>query len=296
MVDPKPRLGKGLGALLSDYMEPDVSGGEVRSIPVRDIVPNPTQPRRAFDADELAALSESIRENGLLQPVLVRPLASTPGRFELVAGERRLRAVTLLSWSEIPAMVREVEDEILLILALVENLQREQLSPLEEAEGYQVLGDQHGLSHAEIAKSVGKSRPAVANMIRLLSLPISVRKLLEVGDLSAGHARALLAVEDSVRAGELGRAAAREGWSVRETEQRAKAAGPRRKSSRAAKRDRDPVIQALEEELRSALGTRVALRTRRGGGGSIEVPFLSSEDFERLFQLIVGRDVSEVVG
>lgn len=296
MVDPKPRLGKGLGALLSDYMEPTGAEGEVRKIPVRDIVPNPVQPRRTFDADELAALAESIRENGLLQPILVRPLQSAPGRYELVAGERRLRAVGLLAWSEIPAMVRDVDDEILLILALVENLQREQLSPLEEAEGYRALGDQHGLSHAEIARSVGKSRPAIANMIRLLSLPISVRKLLEVGDLTAGHARALLAVADSVRAGELGRAAAREGWSVRETEERAKAAGPKQRAGNTAKRDRDPVVQALEEELRSVLGTRVSLQTKRGGGGTIEVPFLSSEDFERLFQLIAGRDVSEVIG
>lgn len=296
MVDPKARLGKGLGALLSDYMEPTVTEGEVRRIPIRDIVPNPAQPRRTFDVDELAALAESIRENGLLQPILVRPLAKAPGRYELVAGERRLRALGLLSWTEIPAMVRDVEDDILLILALVENLQREQLSALEEAEGYQVLGDQHGLSHGEIAKSVGKSRSTIANMVRLLSLPISVRKLLENGELTAGHARALLAVEDSIRAGELGRAAAREGWSVRETEKRAKTAGPGKGARNGAKRDRDPVVQALEEELRSVLGTRVSLQTKRGGGGTIEVPFLSSEDFERLFQLIVGRDVSEVIG
>lgn len=296
MVDPKPRLGKGLGALLSDYMEPDVSGGDVRKIPIRDIVPNPAQPRRTFDVDELASLAESIRENGLLQPILVRPLTGVSGHYELVAGERRLRAMRLLSWSDAPAMVREVEDEILLILALVENLQREQLSPLEEAEGYQVLGDQHGLSHTEIARSVGKSRPTVANMIRLLSLPISVRKLLEVGDLTAGHARALLTVEDSIRAGELGRAAAREGWSVRETEERAKAASPKRNAPKGVKRERDPVVQALEEELRSVLGARVSLKTKRGGGGTIEVPFLSSEDFERLFHLIAGRDVSEVIG
>ncbi|RMH21455.1 MAG: ParB/RepB/Spo0J family partition protein [Gemmatimonadetes bacterium] len=294
----KDRLGKGLGALLGEYVQaPEAKTGEVVHLPLKAIVPNPAQPRRTFAAEELAELAASIRENGLLQPLLVRPVAAAPGRYELVAGERRLRAVTSLGWDEVPAMVREVPDDVLLVLALVENLQREQLSPLEEAEGYRVLQEEHGLTQEDIARSVGKDRSTVANMLRLLKLPPSVRRMLDSGDLSTGHARALLALDDGVRAGELARAAVREGLSVREVERRVKAIlGRGREAGRKKSRAEDPVVAALQEELRAALGSRVALRQKRDGTGVIEVPFSSHEDFERVFQAITGRDVTDVVG
>ena len=291
----KDRLGKGLGALLGDYMDPAASGAEADRLPVSAIVPNPKQPRRMFSDSELDELARSIDENGLLQPLLVRPAPGTPGRYELVAGERRLRAVRRLGWVDVPALTRQVDDDTLLVLALVENLQREALNPMEEAEGYRALETHHGLSHGAIAKSVGKSRSTVANMLRLLQLPISVRKLVETGDLTTGHARALLSVGDAVQLAELARRAVEGGWSVREVERRVRAGAPRKKSGPRATESSDPVVRALEEELRSTLATKVHVRVDSGGAGVIEIPYRNSEDFERVFEVITGREASEVV-
>lgn len=297
----KDRLGKGLGALLGEYLGEEAPSGEVRRIPLQAIVPNPLQPRREFSEEELVELAESIRENGLLQPLVVRPAPGAEDRFELVAGERRLRAIRSLEWEDVAAVVREVSDETLLVLALVENLQREALSPLEEAEGYRTLADSFGLTQEEIAHSVGKDRSTVANMLRLLGLPPSVRKLLESGELSMGHGRALLAVEDPVRAGELARRAASEGWSVREVERRVRGRQERKGGASEAKKkgspstSGDPVLQRLQQELRATLGTRVRVRGGRKGRGTIEIPFGGSEEFERLFSLLTGREASDVV-
>ena len=187
----KDRLGRGLGALLGDYSTAEKApAGDVRSVVISSIFPNPLQPRREFSEAELAELTSSIGENGLLQPLLVRPAG--PGRYELVAGERRLRSVQRLGWQEVPVVVRKVEDESLLVLALVENLQREELNPLEEAEGYRTLTERFGLTQEEVSRAVGKDRSTVANLLRLLKLPPSLRRLLEAGELSVGHARALL--------------------------------------------------------------------------------------------------------
>jgi len=289
------RLGKGLGALLGDYMDPAVTGAEANRLPVSAIVPNPKQPRRQFSEAELDDLARSIDENGLLQPLLVRPAPGAPGRYELVAGERRLRAVRKLGWTEVPAMTRQVDDDTLLVLALVENLQREALNPMEEAEGYRALEAQHGLNHSAIAQSVGKSRSTVANMLRLLQLPVSVRKLVERADLTTGHARALLAVDDPVRLADLARRTVKAGWSVREVERRVRGAGEKKKSGPRAGETRDPVVRALEEELRSALATKAHVRVGQGGAGVIEIPYRNPEDFERVFEVITGRDASEVV-
>ncbi|MGW8264735.1 MAG: ParB/RepB/Spo0J family partition protein [Longimicrobiales bacterium] len=294
----KERLGRGLGALLGEYLEDEkpVPAGEVRTLPLEKIRPNPFQPRKEFQAGELDELADSIRENGLIQPLMVRP---SPGRregWELVAGERRFRAVAQLGWTEVPAFVREVDDQTLLVLALVENLQREALGPLEEAEGYRALTDSFGLTQGEVAKAVGKDRSTIANALRLLQLPPSVRKLLAEGALTAGHARPLLSIADQVKAAEMARVAAREGWSVRQVEdvvKRGRRAGGKKKVG--GKKEQDPVLQALEEELRSALGTRVVLRQGRKGRGVIEIPFLSPEDFERVFLLVTGKEASEVV-
>jgi ParB family transcriptional regulator, chromosome partitioning protein len=293
----RDRLGKGLGALLGQYLEPHAEDAEVRRVKLAAVVPNPLQPRRTFSDQELEELAASIRENGLLQPLVVRPAPGTTDRFELVVGERRFRAVTKLGWEDVPVLVRDASDETLLVLALVENLQREALNPLEEAEGYRSLVDRFGMSQADIAKAMGKDRSTVANLLRLLNLPPSVRKLVESGELSMGHARALLAVDDVVRAGELARKAVREGWSVREMERQAAQEGtgtaPKRKK---ASRPVDPVVRALEEALQESLSTRVAIKRGRKGKGVIEITFHGSEDFERVFELVTGREAGQVVG
>lgn len=289
----RDRLGKGLGALLGEYLEPTASPTEARRLPIKAIVPNPLQPRRVFSDAELENLAASIRENGLLQPLVVRPVEGAADRFELVVGERRFRAISRLGWEDVPVVIRDATDETLLVLALVENLQREALNPLEEAEGYVALSDKFELSHTDIAKAVGKDRSTVTNLIRLLKLPPSVRKLVEEGGLSQGHARALLTLEDEVRAAEIGRRAAKEGWSVREVERHvAKDAGrPKGKQ----KRPKTPVVRALEEALAERLMTRVEVREGRGGKGRIEIAYHGAEDFERVFEVITGRAVDEVV-
>lgn len=287
----RDRLGRGLGALLGDYLDPEVQQSEVRTVPLGAIVPNPMQPRRVFAESELTDLAASIRENGLLQPLVVRPSPGSEDRFELVAGERRFRALGTLDWKEAPVIVRDADDETLLVLALVENLQREALNPLEEAEGYEALADRFGMKQADIAKAVGKDRSTVANLLRLLNLPPSIRKLVEAGDLTQGHARALLALDDPVRAGELARKAAAEGWSVREVERRVSGKGRRKKEPE----PKDPIVLALEERLRGHLQTRVEIREKRGDKGTIEIAYHGAEDFERVFELITGRSVEEVV-
>lgn len=288
----RDRLGRGLGALLGEYLDPEVEVTEVRTLPLRAIVPNPVQPRRVFSEVELEELAASIRENGLLQPLVVRPAPGSEDRFELVAGERRFRALTSLEWKEVPVVVREADDETLLVLALVENLQREALNPLEEAEGYQALADRYDLKHAEIAKAVGKDRSTVANLIRLLALPPSIRKLVEQGGLTQGHARALLSVDDPVQAAELARRAAAEGWSVREVERQASSGS--KKKARAPK-PKGPIVQAIETSLQDHLHTKVEVKEGRGGGGSITVAYHDAEDFERIFEAITGQSLSDVV-
>lgn len=309
---PRPkaaRLGRGLGALLGDSWEETQGGGTLRRVRPSQISPNPWQPRREFTEEELGELRESIRVNGLLQPPVVRPApegSRTP--WELVAGERRFRCVRQLGWEEIPVLVRDVEDRTLLVLALVENIQRENLGPLEEAEGYRVLQEEFGLTQAEIADEVGKSRPAVANALRLLRLPPSLQRRLQSGELSMGHARALLAVEDPGRQLELARRAVAEGWSVREVERRAGATPVSPEDpAQAQTSDEGPgptsrprsetlAIRALQEEMERTLGTRASIRGGRSGSGVIEITFRSHEDFERLFQIITGLEVGDVTG
>ncbi|MDT8341569.1 MAG: ParB/RepB/Spo0J family partition protein [Longimicrobiales bacterium] len=303
----KDRLGRGLSALLGEYAvsdgPPAAEAADVRRIALKAIVPNPLQPRREFQEDELRELRESIRENGLLQPLVVRPAPGSPDRFELVAGERRFRSLQSLGWDDAPVMVREVDDETLLVLALVENLQREALNPLEEAEGYQALTERFALTQAEIARAVGKERSTVANTVRLLKLPHSVRRLVAEGEVSAGHARALLSLDDPVRMADLAREAVRGGWSVRELERRVKAGreSPGRKTGRGGsgggRTGADPVVRALEGALRERLGTRVVIRGGTDQGkGTIEIPFLGTEDFERVFALLAGVEARDVLG
>ncbi len=298
----KERLGRGLGALLGEFLEEENGQAptEMNKIPLERIQPNPFQPRKEFPPEELEELARSIKDNGLLQPLVVRPAPGQNQAWQLVAGERRLRAVTQLGWTEVPAWVREVDDQTLLVLALVENLQREALSPLEEAEGYRILADSFDLTQGEIAQAVGKDRSTVANTLRLLHLPPSVRKLVEAGELSSGHARALLAVDDPVRAGELARKAVRDGWSVRRMEDAVRATRNRATATEKARSRRgdgaqDPALRALQEELRVVLSSRVVLRRSGRGAGTIEIPFLGAEDFERIFLLLTGREATEIL-
>jgi ParB family transcriptional regulator, chromosome partitioning protein len=293
----KERLGKGLGALFGEYLG-EQDGVEARSLPVGSVHPNPFQPRREFNEEELTDLARSIRENGLLQPIVVRPAGNRAGadRWELVAGERRWRAITRLGWKQVPAIVRTVDDRTLLVLALVENLQRSELSALEEAEGYQQLMAEFGLSQQEVAEAVGRDRSTVANMLRLLKLPPSVRRLVETGALSAGHARALLGLSDNVRMADLARHAAEQQWSVRELEERVRKAGSKTSGRARRAQGRDPGARALEQALERTLGTQVKIRRGRGAAkGRIEVSYYDAEDFERIFELLAGRPAVEVV-
>lgn len=293
----KDRLGKGLGALLGEYLGDATEGAEHRTLPVSAVHPNPFQPRREFREEELAELATSIRENGLLQPIVVRPAGNRHGtdRWELVAGERRWRAVTRLGWKDVPALVREVDDRTLLVLALVENLQRSGLSALEEAEGYHQLQEEFGLTQQEVATAVGRDRSTVANTLRLLQLPPSVRRYVEAGELSAGHARALLGAPDGRRMAELARRAVAQDWSVRETELHVRRVRPGSKNGKRSQEE-DPAQRALEQALERVLGTQVRIRRTRGGSkGRIEVLYYDADDFERVFELLAGRAAVDVV-
>ena len=294
----KGRLGRGLGALLGEEVVRADEGerSTIRHLPRASIRPNPFQPRRQFDPEELADLRASIKTNGLLQPLVVRPDPGKPGQYQLVAGERRFRALTDLEWAEVPAVVREVDDRTLLVLALVENIQRAELGPMEEAEGYQSLVEDFALTQGEVAEAVGKSRSTVANMLRLLKLPASVRRMLSDGALSMGHARALLALEHPGRITEVARRAVAEGWSVRRVEAHTRKSAPQEtpKPSESAA-PADPAAAALQQALQERLGTRVSLLSRRGGTGEIRIPFRSTDDFERIFHLITGRAPHHVV-
>lgn len=296
----RDRLGRGLGALLGEYREEEApTAGQVKLLPVASIAPNPFQPRREFSEEELADLTSSIRENGLLQPIVVRPAARGGAvRWELVAGERRWRASMRLGWREIPATVRDVDDRTLLVLALVENLQRSGLSPLEEADGFKRLAEEFSLTQQQIAEVVGRDRSTVANALRLLQLPASVRQLLTGGQLTAGHARALLGLANEREIVDLAREAVDQDLSVREVEARVQQGRPRARRARAKDRGADavdPNVKMLEEELQRTLGTEVRIRTSRRNRGRIEIPFLDAEDFERLFELIAGSSAADVV-
>lgn len=288
--EPK-RLGKGLGALLGDYLAPvpaDDTG--VRQIPVGEIDPNPFQPRREFPPEAIAELARSISENGLLHPVVVRPVGA---RWQLVSGDRRLRAVKRLGWSAIPGIVRPVEDRAMLVLALVENLQRDDLSPLEEAEGYRQLMEQFALSQREVGERVGRDRSTVANALRLLGLPVGVRRLLEEGRLTAGHARALLSLSDERLMLALAKEAAEKGLSVREVEERVRVGrsdGRQRRLARPAAPASDPQVRRIVAGLGRAFGTAVQLRLAGKGSGRIEIPFRDPRDFERILEILLGPE------
>lgn len=306
-ADPPRRLGRGLEALIStakqqrdtgsNAVQNDAPAGtDLQRVRVADITPNRFQPRRAFAEPELAELEASIKASGLLQPIVVR--ARGDGKWELVAGERRLRAVTRLGWTDIPAVVRDFDDRAMLTLALVENLQRTDLNPLEESQGYQRLIDEFGLTQQQVADAVGKDRTSITNLLRILTLQPAVLQLVERGHISAGHARALLPVKDERRQLELANEVVARQLSVRDTEARARAltgdpvapartmapAMPATMSAVAA----DPATKRIEEQLRKHLQTDVHVQMLGSERGVVRVSFYSADDLERLLDLMVG--------
>ena len=275
-------LGRGLDALLGGNDDVDAAGSagngdsELRSLAVASITAGKYQPRRHFDEDLLQELADSIKVQGVIEPIIVRGVAG--GRFELIAGERRWRASQLAGMSEIPALVRDIDDRAAIAIALVENIQREDLSPLEEAHSLARLIAEFKLTHQQAADAVGRSRAAVSNLLRLLELPEAIRKMLDEGTLEMGHARALLPLAEA-RAIALARKAIDNDWSVRELEAAVRNASelPQGKPPK-ARRDAD--IEALENELAEKLGARVAINHGRGGRGKLVISYHSLDELD----------------
>ncbi len=285
------RLGRGLEALLGPVSrEQAEAAGALRELPMTSVRPNPFQPRTRIDEAELTDLANSMQASGLLQPVIVRP---RDGGYELIAGERRWRAAERLGWPRISAVVRDVDDRTLLTLALVENLQRDDLSPIDEAAGYRRLGEEFHLGHAEIAGAVGRDRSTVANLLRLLQLPPDVQMMVHEKRLSAGHARALLGLSDAHRQSALAAEAIEQDWSVREIE--AAVAGKRTTQRPAKRAGGQPAVRGVtadvkrvEDALRKRLGTDVRVTARRRGRGFVTISYYSNDDLSRLLELILG--------
>jgi len=288
------RLGRGLEALLGSATGLASSDdGALKSIPIAQISRNPFQPRQEFNAEDLAELQESLKVSGLLQPITVRRRPGKDG-FELIAGERRLRAATKLGWKEIPAIIKEIDDRTVLTFALIENLQRTDLNPIEEGEGYHRLSREFGLTQQQIAETVGKDRTTIANMLRLLQLPEVVRKLLQEGQLTMGHAKVLLGLEDSDKITSLAREIVKDGLTVREIEQRLRElVGPRtgKKPGRPKARDRQsPELKRIEDRLRRFLQTDAAIKVGSRNRGTLTIHFYSADDLERLLDLLAVPD------
>ena len=279
-----PRLGMGLSALLGDQM---VGGGAPaapitpRSLPVESIEPGPFQPRGPIDQSGLAELAASIREHGVLQPILVRPKPGHPGHYQIIGGERRWRAAQLAQRHEVPVFVHELDDRAAMAASLVENLQREDLNALEEAQGYRRLVDEFGLTQDGLGQAVGKSRSHVANTLRLLALPPKVKEMLGRGSLSAGHARALLTAQDPLKLAEL---VVTRGLNVRQTEALAASAEkPRPEPDGKPAADTD--TRALERDLTEKLGLKVAIR-HGGRGGSVTISYRDLDQLDGLIRLL----------
>ncbi len=296
----KPRrLGRGLEALIpgaGTAVAPPPSRAEsapssdFQKLAISSIRPNPYQPRREFNETELSELQASLKASGLLQPITVR--RSSNG-YELISGERRLRAATRLGWKEIPAIIRDVDDRTLLTLALVENLQRADLNAVEEARGYRRLSEEFGYTHAQIAEAVGKDRTSITSLLRILQLPAPVLDIVEKGQLTAGHARALVSLDDPRRALSLANEAVALQLSVREMEKRVRdasqPAAQKRPTAKAATAPAgSPVLKRLEDELRRRLQTDVHIRLSGPERGAVEVAFYSADDLERVLDVVLG--------
>ncbi|MFH1574330.1 MAG: ParB/RepB/Spo0J family partition protein [Acidobacteriota bacterium] len=279
----KKVLGRGLGALIPEAEPLDAAP---RELDIDLVTTNPEQPRFHIDEKALEELAASIRENGILQPILVRPMGP---KYQLIAGERRLLAAQRAGLLKVPAVVRQVPDRHMLLLALIENLQREQLNPIEEAQAYHKLMDLLQTTQEEVAGHLGRERSTVANAVRLLRLPAPVKKLVAEGRLSPGHARALLSAgAGPAEMEKAARTMVDEAWSVRDAERWAKGKTKRRRTSPTA---RDPNLDAAEERLRRLYGTKVeiALRGRARAAGSIRIHFYNAEDLQRIFSMLTEK-------
>jgi ParB family chromosome partitioning protein len=310
-ADAPRRLGRGLEALISTAraQRESVSTAasttirsttELQSVRIADVSPNRFQPRRVFPESELAELEASIRANGLLQPITVR--SRVGGGWELVTGERRLRSASQLGWTEIPAIVRDFDDRAMLTLALVENLQRTDLNALEEAEGYQRLIGEFELTQQQVADAVGKDRTTITNLLRVLTLPAAVRQMVERGHITAGHARALLAVKDEKRQLELANEIVARQLSVRDVESRAreissdKGVKPRKTaqpSTPTVSTSTDPAVRQIEELLRRRLQTDVSVQALGNERGVVRISFYSHDDLERVLDIVLGKARSD---
>ena len=292
MATKKPALGRGLSSLIREAVAPsrDEAGGDrLRNVPIEQMQPGKYQPRSHMDQERLAELAESIKSQGLIQPIIVRPIGAD--RYEIIAGERRWRAAQLAALREVPVVVRESDDHAALAMALIENIQREDLNPLEEAVALSRLIDEFSLTHQHAAEAVGRSRAAVSNLLRLLELPEPIRVLLEGKKLEMGHARALLTLAPPAAIG-LAREAAEQGLSVREVERRAQqlAQGklPSRKPQKAKGKVADADILALERELSDRLGAKVAVQHGRGGRGKLVVEYHGLDALEGILEKLRG--------
>jgi len=283
------RLGRGLEALLGPMTREEAAeAGTLRDLALTKLRANPYQPRRTFDESALDELASSIRASGLLQPVVVR---QTADGFQLIAGERRWRAVERLGWSTIPAVVREADDQTLLTLALIENLQRDDLNPIDEAQGYDRLMSEFHLSANEVAGLVGRDRSTVANALRLLKLPDEVQRQVQGGLLSAGHARALLALSGAGAIRTMADRAVASGWSVRESEHQVHHGAKPRRSRQKGTGPQQASIEArrIEDALRRHLGTDVRVTAKRRGRGTVTLSYYSNDDLARLLELLLGE-------
>lgn len=286
---PRQTLGRGLSALLGEDKPLDSEAASL-DIDIDLIEPNPEQPRTRFAESNLEELAQSIRANGVVQPIVVRKFG---GRYQIVAGERRWRAAQRAELRRIPAVVKEVSDEKLLELALVENIQRQELNPIEEAKAYRKLIDTIGLTQEQVAEQVGKERSVVTTSLRLLRLPDEIQRVIEEGGLSAGHGRALLMVDDPRAQRIVANSAIDHGWSVRETERAVKriAANPSaRQPGKKPERSVDPNVKAAETKLMRTLNTNVKiLQGKKGTGGKIEIEYYSVDDLDRIYSVIINK-------
>lgn len=293
----KGGLGRGLDALFADVpvKEPVVEKkpaaskersttddkDRVKYIKIHDIMPNVNQPRKTFNEDKIEELAASIKEHGIIQPIVVRKKSKG---YEIVAGERRWRAAMKAELAQVPCLIRELDDEQNMLIAIIENMQREDLNPIEEAEGLHQMISTFGMTQEQVSKSVGKSRPYITNSLRLLKLPEYIRESIADGKLSAGHGRTLITLTDEEARKNLWSKIMAEGLSVRETEKLA-AAEEKPKKKTPLKKKKNPDVARVEEELKAILGTKVNINSK-GNKGSIEIEYYTKDDFERLLELL----------
>ena len=285
-------LGKGLGALLGDAALHTQESGSL-SLPISQVQPGLNQPRKRFDEEALADLADSIRQHGIIQPLTVRRLAS--GYYQIIAGERRWRASKLAGLSEVPAVVIEADDKKVMEIGLIENLQREDLNPMEEAKGYQVLMEEHGLTQEEVAERMGKSRPAIANTLRLLALPDAVQLMLEEGKISAGHGRAILALPKKDAQKKLAQKVAAEGLSVRQTEALVKKLAAAPKEEKPKPQQGNIYIEEAAKQLSTRFGRKVAITSGKKKG-KVEFEFYDQNDLMLLLDALETVRVSKKGG